>query len=192
MRMGRHAGERGFYPLSAATLAEKLALTAEEAEALEFFASRRREQREAAKQATRQRRAERNERIRALYAKGSMTQAQVAEVVGCSLRTVSAVLNASKLEQKPAEEQSAQAEAANEQALDAAEAEPNVVKASESEAVHTLEGQDSNACAKKCPTSCCGEAALGSAPRSPELETWLRIVFEACCTPSSPSLEAAG
>ena len=190
VRMGRHAGEKGFYPLSAATLVEKLALTADEAEALEFFASRRKEQREAAKQATRQRRIERNERIRTLYATGSMTQAQVAEVVGCSLRTVSAVLNADKLERaagNTTEQRPEQAEEAKTQASESPTAE---VAADEASPV--AEEQSSQTYAKKCPTSCCGGAPQGSGLRSPALEVLIRLAFDACRPSSLPSFADVG
>ena len=93
IKYGVHAGERGFYPLSAQTVVEKLGLTADEVEALRFFDSKRREDRAAARLQTRRRREARNAKIIELYESGSMTQAAVAKAVGCSLRTVSSVLN---------------------------------------------------------------------------------------------------
>lgn len=162
VRMGAHAGERGFYPLSAATLVEKLALTEEEAAQLEFFASRRKEQREAAKRETRQRRHERNERIRELYATGSMTQADVAQAVGCSLRTVSSVLNAAKLEaceEKPTEADLCEGAKGVVAAEDKAEAE-TAGESLQKKETQTSVGIISGACAKSCPTSCCGGPAF--------------------------------
>lgn len=85
-------GERGYYPLSAQTLIDKLQLTQAEIDELHFFSSKRTTERAAAKAATRQRREERNAKIVELYTTLGMTQPEVAAAVGCSARTVFSVL----------------------------------------------------------------------------------------------------
>lgn len=85
-------GERGYYPLSAQTLIDKLQLTQTEIDELRFFSSKRTAERAAAKAATRQRREERNAKIVELYTAQGMTQPEVAAAVGCSARTVFSVL----------------------------------------------------------------------------------------------------
>ncbi len=87
-------GERGYYVLSAETLIRLLALTPAEIEATRFFTSKRAAERAEAKRITRARRDERDQRICRLYATGELTQAQVAEAVGCSVRTVSKAVKA--------------------------------------------------------------------------------------------------
>lgn len=85
-------GEKGHYVLKAETLVELLSLTEKEMLDLNFFASKRMVERMEAKRKTREKRNKRNESIIALYSSGQMTQVQVAESVGCSLRTVQSVL----------------------------------------------------------------------------------------------------
>lgn len=87
-------GERGHYVLSAETLIRLLALTPAEIEATRFFTSKRAAERAEAKRITRARRDERDQRICNLYATGELTQAQVAEAIGCSVRTVSKAVKA--------------------------------------------------------------------------------------------------
>ena len=87
-------GERGHYILSAQTLVRLLALTPAEIEATRFFTSKRAAERAEAKRATRARREDRDQRICNLYATGELTQAQVAQAVGCSVRTVSKAVKA--------------------------------------------------------------------------------------------------
>ncbi len=85
-------GQKGFYLLSARKLIDLLSLSPEESKELSFFASKRVMDRAMAKEATRKKRDERNERIVALYRTGRFTQAQVALEIGCSERTVASVL----------------------------------------------------------------------------------------------------
>ncbi|MGN0073532.1 MAG: hypothetical protein ACI36W_07075, partial [Coriobacteriales bacterium] len=85
-------GESGYYVLNAETLVRLLGLTQQEMDELQFFSSKRAVERTEAKRKTRQRREERNARICALYAEGTLTQQQVADNVGCSVRTVCSVL----------------------------------------------------------------------------------------------------
>ncbi|MGN0960266.1 MAG: hypothetical protein ACI4OC_05910, partial [Coriobacteriales bacterium] len=87
-------GERGHYILSAETLVRLLALTPAEIEATRFFTSKRAAERAEAKRATRARREDRDQRICNLYATGELTQVQVAQAVGCSVRTVSKAVKA--------------------------------------------------------------------------------------------------
>ena len=90
-------GEVGYYVLSASKVVELLSLTEEEIEATHFFASKRMVERMEAKKKTKAKRDARDKRIVELYKKGSMTQQQVADAVGCSARTVYAVLKAANL-----------------------------------------------------------------------------------------------
>ena len=90
-------GEVGYYVLSANKIIELLALTDAEIEATHFFASRRMVARMEAKRKTKDKKDARDKRIVELYGKGSMTQQQVADAVGCSARTVYAVLKAANL-----------------------------------------------------------------------------------------------
>ncbi len=85
-------GEAGYYVLSASKVVDLLALTEEEIEATHFFASKRMVERMEAKRKTKEKRVARDERIVSLYKKGTMTHQQVALEVGCSARTVYAVL----------------------------------------------------------------------------------------------------
>lgn len=85
-------GQRGFYLLGARKLIELLGMTPEESQTIGFFASKRLADRSAAKQRTRQKRAQRNDAIVALYRSGRYTQADVARKCGCSERTVASVL----------------------------------------------------------------------------------------------------
>lgn len=85
-------GERGHYVLRAHKLADLLALTDKEMEDLQFFASKRMAERMEAKRRTSEKRQARDELIVGLYKVGNKTQKQVAEAVGCCLRTVKTVL----------------------------------------------------------------------------------------------------
>lgn len=85
-------GESGFYVLKADKVMELLALTDEEMEATCFFASKRMMERMEAKRKTKQKRESRNAEIVKLYSTGTMTQEAVSKAVGCSVRTVKAVL----------------------------------------------------------------------------------------------------
>ena len=87
-------GERGHYVLSAETLIRLLALTPAEIEATRFFTSKRAAERAEAKRTTRAKREGRDQRICNLYATGELTQVQVAQAVGCSVRTVSKAVKA--------------------------------------------------------------------------------------------------
>lgn len=87
-------GEKGYYLLNAQTLIDKLALTEKEMLDLQFFASKRMVERLEAKRKTQEKRDTRNERIISLHDSGTMTQQQIAEDVGCTVRTVHAVLKA--------------------------------------------------------------------------------------------------
>lgn len=91
IRFGRHAGEKGFYPLSASSIVEKLNLSGSEIATIGFFSTARDASRAACKELTRKRRAERDKLICELYEKG-YTQHIVAKKAGCSLRTVSTVI----------------------------------------------------------------------------------------------------
>ena len=96
---GFHKGERGFYPLSAHNLCDKLNMSAEEAGEVRFFASKRVEDRLAAKAATRDKRQKRNAEIVRLYATKGLTQKEIVETLrstelACCLRTVATVLSA--------------------------------------------------------------------------------------------------
>lgn len=94
---GDHAGEKGFYPLTNATLAGKLDLTAEEITTLNFFGSKHIDKRAAAKRRTAENRRRRDEKICRLYGNG-LTQAEVAKRVGCSLHTAGDVIRAAGIE----------------------------------------------------------------------------------------------
>lgn len=85
-------GQRGFYVLSAQKITELLALTDGEKSRIRFHASTRSLMREKTKRETSSRRRARNERIVSLYGSGNLTQKEVSELVGCSLRTVAGVL----------------------------------------------------------------------------------------------------
>lgn len=85
-------GEKGHYILSAETLIRLLDLTQQEMDELQFFASKRVAERAESKRKTREKRVERNRRICTLYSTGDLTQQQVADAVGCSVRTVCSVL----------------------------------------------------------------------------------------------------
>lgn len=86
-------GEKGHYILKAESLVRLLALTKEEMDELNFFASKRLIERMEAKRKTKERREARNQRIASLYRSGK-TQREVAAMVGCCLRTVQSVLKA--------------------------------------------------------------------------------------------------
>ena len=84
-------GERGYYVLSASTVARFLGLTEKEAEETRFFASKRVIERIEAKRRTAERRSARNERIVALRKEG-MGRREIAAELGISLSTVHSVL----------------------------------------------------------------------------------------------------
>lgn len=84
-------GEKGYYLIGAKRLVELLALTTKELTALNFFESKRSIERSEQKRLTAQRRLERNNAIVEFRQQGH-TQAQIAQLVGCSLRTVAYVL----------------------------------------------------------------------------------------------------
>ena len=98
-------GQKGHYILSASTLTRLLSLTQSEIDELQFFSSRRVAERAEAKLATSRRRTERNRRICELYTSGQMTQQQVADAVGCSVRTVFTGLKANGLAGRSAKPQ---------------------------------------------------------------------------------------
>ncbi|MGN0038632.1 MAG: helix-turn-helix domain-containing protein [Coriobacteriales bacterium] len=117
-------GERGYYPLSAQTLVNKLQLTQAEIDELHFFSSKRTTERAAAKAATRQRREERNAKIVELYTTKGMTQPQVAAAVGCSARTVFSVLKEAGITRAQERHASAEQEATEIQAQAVTAADP--------------------------------------------------------------------
>ena len=85
-------GETGYYVLGAEKIVDLLGLTEDEIEATGFFQSKRMAERIEAKRKTKEKRDARNSLIVRLYKSGSMTQEQVAEEAGCSVRTVRSVL----------------------------------------------------------------------------------------------------
>ena len=86
-------GQRGYYVLSAKKIVEMLALTEQEKLKIRFHSSTRSIIREKAKEVTASRRALRDKRITNLYRSGDFTQNEIAQRVGCSLRTVASVLS---------------------------------------------------------------------------------------------------
>lgn len=86
-------GQRGYYVLSANRIVEMLALTEQEKIIIRFHTSTRSIIREKAKEATASRRASRDKTISNLYRSGDFTQNEIAQRVGCSLRTVASVLS---------------------------------------------------------------------------------------------------
>ena len=86
-------GQRGYYVLSAKRIVEMLALTEQEKIRIQFHTSTRSIIREKAKEATASRRALRDKKIINLYRSGDFTQNEIAQRVGCSLRTVASVLS---------------------------------------------------------------------------------------------------
>ena len=85
-------GQRGFYLLSAQKIVELLSLSPEESKQIAFFSSKRAMDRVMAKETTRRKRLARNARIVELYRTDRYTQAEVANEIGCSERTVASVL----------------------------------------------------------------------------------------------------
>ncbi len=85
-------GEKGHYVLSVSKVIELLGLSDEEITATNFFMSKRMTERLEAKFKTKAKRDARNERIVALCKAGTMTQQQIADEVGCSVRTVRSVI----------------------------------------------------------------------------------------------------
>lgn len=92
-------GQRGFYVLSANKITELLALTEAEKKQIQFHTSTRSLLREKAKEITASRRASRDKRITNLYQSGNYTQNEIAQEVGCSLRTVASVLSRTRRQQ---------------------------------------------------------------------------------------------
>ncbi|MGN0072682.1 MAG: hypothetical protein ACI36W_02650, partial [Coriobacteriales bacterium] len=90
-------GQKGHYILKADTLVRLLALTDKEIADLQFFASKRLTERVEAKRQTKEKRESRNQRVCELYARGTMTQQEVAAAVGCSVRTVYTILKSKGL-----------------------------------------------------------------------------------------------
>ena len=86
-------GQRGYYVLSAKKIVEMLALTEQEKLKIRFHSSTRSIIREKAKEVTASRRALRDKRITNLYRSGDFTQNEIAQMIGCSLRTVASVLS---------------------------------------------------------------------------------------------------
>lgn len=84
-------GDRGYYPLKASTIAEKLSMTPDEIAMAGLFATSRDIERAKSRQRTRSKREARDARICALYARG-YSQREVAEKAGCSPRTVFSVV----------------------------------------------------------------------------------------------------
>lgn len=89
-------GERGYYVLSAATVARMLSITEDEAAELGFFESRRTLERTEAKRRTAERRHARDERIIAMRKEGRAKR-DIADELGISLGTVHNVLKAAGL-----------------------------------------------------------------------------------------------
>jgi DNA-binding XRE family transcriptional regulator len=101
-------GESGYYILSAQTIIRLLALTEKEMRDLNFFSSKKFVDRQSAKKKTAEKKQARNSKIVELYTSENLTQAEVAQRVGCSARTVFAVLkeyNAKQANIKPSEPQ---------------------------------------------------------------------------------------
>lgn len=88
---GAHQGEQGFYPLRAATVVEKLFMTSQEMEAIKFFGTKRQCDRAAQKARNHAAKEKRNARIVEKFKMGK-TQEAIAAEIGCSKRTVAAVL----------------------------------------------------------------------------------------------------
>lgn len=86
--------QQGYYVLSAKKVVQLLGLTEKEMLDTNFFASKRMASRIEAKRSTQEKRDVRNNRIAELAKQKSMTRKQIAEAVGCSLRTVQSVLKA--------------------------------------------------------------------------------------------------
>lgn len=91
IQYGPHRGERGYYPLQAATVMDKLFMTSEEVRAIGFFGTKRQEDRAIAKRENAAKRSRRNERVVHLFKMG-MTQEHIARKLGCSRRTVASAL----------------------------------------------------------------------------------------------------
>ncbi len=95
---GSHKGKTGFYPLSAENLCNKLNMSSAEATEIGFFASKRVEDRLAAKESTRRRKQRRDQEILRLYTLEGLTQKQIVLTLAdtpehCSLRTVATVIS---------------------------------------------------------------------------------------------------
>lgn len=110
-------GDKGYYILKADTLIRLLALTDKEIEDLHFFASKRLTDRLEAKRQTREKKDARNKRVCELYAQRNMTQQEVADAVGCSVRTVYTILKENGLAGRSVASQAVSQPAFNAQAV---------------------------------------------------------------------------
>ncbi len=90
-------GEQGYYLIGVIRLIEMLGLTEDEVQAIDFFETAKTLQRKQAKQQTKAKKEARNTRIIELRQTTKLTQKEIAEQVGCSLRTVASVLKANKM-----------------------------------------------------------------------------------------------
>lgn len=88
---GAHKGDRGYYPLKTDTIVAMLGISASEISAIGVYSPGRKAQREEAKRQTKLKREARDSRICSLYERG-YKQAEIANKVGCSPRTVFSVL----------------------------------------------------------------------------------------------------
>ncbi len=90
-------GDQGYYLIGVVRLIEMLGLTEQEVQAIDFFESSKALQRKQAKQQTREKRQARNNTIVELRHTTNLTQKEIAQRVGCSLRTVANVLKDNKM-----------------------------------------------------------------------------------------------
>ncbi len=90
-------GEQGYYLIGVVRLIEMLGLTEEEVQAINFFETSKALQRKQAKRQTKAKREARNKAIVELKQTTKLTQKEIAEQVGCSLRTVASVLKEYKM-----------------------------------------------------------------------------------------------
>ncbi len=93
-------GEQGYYLIGVVRLIEMLGLTEEEVQAIDFFETAKALRRKQAKQQTKAKREARNKAIVELKQTTKLTQKEIAEQVGCSIRTVASVLKENKLTNK--------------------------------------------------------------------------------------------
>lgn len=89
---GQHAGEQGFYPLTRKNIINRLGLTTEEDKELGFFENAKSRRRRKAREDTSNKKNHRRQEIVRLYSTCGLTQKEVADRVGCSLRTVSSTV----------------------------------------------------------------------------------------------------
>ena len=90
-------GDQGYYLIGVVRLIEMLGLTEEEVQAVDFFETSKALKRKQAKQQTKAKREARNKAIIELKQTTKLTQKEIAEQVGCSLRTVASVLREHKM-----------------------------------------------------------------------------------------------